>query len=304
MRKPRDSSLDWLLANAAMKLLALSAIMKVENIENGIDFPPFNIPIRRYLAGHRRAMAIVMPAMGTTASFYQPFAEELGTRGFSVLVPELPGTGESRPRPSWKVDYGYRDLVETYLPQLVKSAREIGQTVPLVLMGHSLGAHAGTLAVATASIEVDALVTIAGGNIHYLNWSGVGALKVLFAASLFSTLSRLFGQMPGQYFGFGGPQARTLIRQWSRIIFTGQYSHIYNDLKAGGSVPSLCIGYQGDELAPEESVAGLAAVLNSDIEISPVSWPGNPHSSWARNPVESVDFIENWLARNNVISQQ
>ena len=284
-------------------LLALSAIMKVENIENGIEFPPFNIPVRRYLAGHARAMAIVVPAMGTTASFYQPFAEELVTRGFSVILPELPGTGESRPRPSWKVDYGYRDLVESFLPRLVNSAREIGGDVPLVLIGHSLGAHAGTFAVATSSIEVDALVTIAGGNIHYRNWSGVGALKVLFAAILFSTLSRLFGQMPGQYFGVGGPQSRTLILQWARIIFTGKYSHIYNDLKAGGSVPALCIGYQGDELAPEKSVAGLATVLNSAIQISPVSWKGKPHSSWARNPVEPVDLIESWLARNSVVSQ-
>lgn len=183
------------------------------------------------------------------------------------MLPELPGTGGSHPRPSWKVDYGYRDLVELYLPRLVNFARKDEKHLPLVLMGHSLGAHAGALAVVTASIGVEALVSIAGGNIHYRNWSAAGALKVLFAASLFSTLARLFGQIPGQYVGFGGPQARTLIWQWSRIIFTGSYSHIYNELEAGDPLPALCIGYQGDELAPEKSVAGLAKLLNGDIEI-------------------------------------
>jgi len=64
------------------------------------------------------------------------------------------------------------------------------------------------------------------------------------------------------------------------------------------------IGYQGDELAPEKSVAGLAKLLNGDIEILPVSWKGKPHSSWARSPVESVNLIENWLARKSVISDQ
>jgi hypothetical protein len=51
-------------------------------------------------------------------------------------------------------------------------------------------------------------------------------------------------------------------------------------------------------------VAGLAKLLNGDIEILPVSWKGKPHSSWARSPVESVNLIENWLARKSVISDQ
>jgi len=51
----------------------------------------------------------------------------------------------------------------------------------MVLIGHSLGAHAGTLAVSTGSIEIDALVTIAGGNINYRNWTGAGAAKVMLA---------------------------------------------------------------------------------------------------------------------------
>jgi len=79
------------LANAVMKLLALSTIMDVEHIDNGVEFPPFKVPLTRYRAGTPRAVAIVVPAMGTAAGFYQPFAEELAARGFSVLLPELPG---------------------------------------------------------------------------------------------------------------------------------------------------------------------------------------------------------------------
>jgi len=269
--------------------------MNVENIENGFEFPPFKIPLRKYAARQARAVAILVPAMGTSASFYQPFAQELANRGFNVLLPELPGTGQSRPRPSRKVNYGYRELVETYLPAMVRLAKEAGQGVPVILIGHSLGAHAGTLAVATGSIKIDALVTIAGGNIHYRNWDGMGAVKVLLAGTLFSLLTRVFGYMPGQYFGFGGPQARTLIREWAKIIKTGRFSHIAGDPAFSHRAPTLSIGYEGDDFAPEKSVRALAGILEGDVEILAASGKGSPHSSWARNPEGTISRLERWL---------
>jgi predicted alpha/beta hydrolase len=285
------------LASALMNLLALSTIMNVEKMENGIEFPPFRIPVKQYVAGEARAVAILVPAMGTTASFYQPFAEELANRGFSVLLPELPGTGESRPRPSWKANYGYRDLVEIYLPEMVREAHKTGQGAPVVLIGHSLGAHVGTLAVATGSIDVAALVTIAGGNIHYRNWDGIGAAKVLLAGALFSFSTRVFGYMPGQYFGFGGPQARTLIREWAKIIRTGRFSHIAGESGFSGQAPTLGIGFEGDTFAPEKSVKSLARILDGEVEILAISGKGNPHSSWARNPKNTISTLDRWLQR-------
>jgi predicted alpha/beta hydrolase len=267
----------------------------METVENGIEFPPFKVPVTLFHADRLRAVAIVLPAMGTTAGFYQPFAEELARHGFSVLLPELPGTGASRPRPSWSVDYGYRDLIETYLPAIVGLAKKFGQGAPVLVIGHSLGAHAGTLAVATGSIGIDALVSIAGGNIHYRNWEGAAAVKVLLAATVFSSLTRFFGQMPGQHLGFGGPQARTLIREWAKIIRTGSFSHIADISEGLAATPMLAIGFEGDTFAPEKSVSALAGILGGDVEIMPKTWKGNPHSSWARNPVETVGGILNWL---------
>jgi len=236
-------------------------------------------------------VAIVVPAMGTTASFYQPFAEALVTSGFTVLSPELPGTGASQPRPSREIDYGYRDLVETYLPEIVDSAQQAARGAPVILIGHSLGSQIGTLAVASGTIKIDALVTIAGGNIHYRNWDGAGAAKVLFASTLFSLLTQVLGYLPGQYVGFGGPQARTLIREWSKIIRTGSFSHIADVSAYSGGTLMLAIGIEGDTFAPEKSVSTLAEILDGDVEMMPKTWKGNPHSSWARNPGEIVSRI-------------
>lgn len=246
-------------------------------------------------------MAIVVPAMGTTASFYQPFAEALTKRGFTVHSPELPGTGASRPRPSWKINYGYRDLVETYLPEIVDSAKQAANGAPVILIGHSLGSQIGTLAVASGTINIDALVTIAGGNVHYRNWDGAGAVKLLFASALFSSLTRLFGYLPGQYVGFGGPQARTLIREWSKIIRTGSFSHLVDVSAYSGGTPMLAIGIDGDTFAPERSVSTLAEILGGDVEIMPKSWKGSPHSSWARTPGEIVSRIVEWLENDIVL---
>ena len=246
-------------------------------------------------------MAIVVPAMGTSASFYQPFAEELTKRGFTVLSPELPGTGASRPRPSRKINYGYRDLLESYLPEIVNSARQTANGAPVILIGHSLGSQIGTLAVASGTIGIDALVTIAGGNIHYRNWDGAAAAKVLFASALFSSLTRVFGYLPGQYVGFGGPQARTLIREWSKIIRTGSFSHIADVSAYSGGTLMLAIGIEGDTFAPERSVSTLARILDGDVEMMPKTWKGNPHSSWARHPGEIVSRIMDWLDTPGVI---
>jgi len=287
--------------------------MNVEKIKNAVEFPPFDVPVTLYRTANPRAnpranpqanprgVAIVVPAMGTTASFYRPFAEELAGRGLSVLSGELPGTGQSRPRPSWKADYGYRDLVETYLPEIVRAARKIGQGAPLVLIGHSLGAHAGTLAVATGRVEIDALVTIAGGNIHYRNWQGAQAAKVLLASLLFSSLTFLFGQMPGRHLGFGGPQAKTLIREWAKIIRTGSFAHITDISDDTHATPTLAIGIDGDTFAPEKSISALAGMLDGEVEMMPKTWRGSPHSSWARNPVKISSRIVDWLESRSVL---
>jgi len=277
--------------------------MNVENIENLVDFPPFLIPAEHFAVAYPIALVVVLPALGTAARFYRPFAEALAARDYCVLLPELPGTGASKPKPSWQTDYGYPALVEQYLPGLVEAARRLAQGRPVVVAGHSLGAQVGMLAVVRGTADMDAMVTIAGGHIHYRNWDGAGTGKLLFAAGLASSLTWVFGHLPGQYFGFGGPQARTLMREWSRTIRSGRFPGISGTRRHPASIPSLCIGYEGDFFAPEKSVGELAGMLSGEQKIMPVEWSGNPHSSWARNPGTTVELMDKWLTKKCVIGQ-
>jgi predicted alpha/beta hydrolase len=276
--------------------------MAVEHIENLVDFPPYTTPARHYRAAQARGLVVLLPAMGVPAAFYEPFALELNRREFDALLVEIPGNGESRPRPSRRLDYGYRELLESYLPGLLESNAGQSRGRPRVLLGHSLGAQVGALAVATGSVRVDALVTVAGGHIHFRNWRGASAVKVWFGAHLFSALAAIFGHLPGQHLGFGGPQAPGLIRDWSQIILSGRFSHIVEPSEMAGSAPMLSIGIAGDDFAPQKSVAALAALMGGDVSILPKDWKGNPHSSWARCPAETVQAVVGWLAGKGLLS--
>jgi len=41
--------------------------------------------------------------------------------------------------------------------------------------------------------------------------------------------------------------------------------------------------------------------LDGEVEIMRADWPGNPHSSWARNPHKTVHLIAEWLKSKSVI---
>jgi len=274
---------------------------ETEECSNLADFPPFTIPVHWFAASRSRATILILPAMGTPAQRYRPLAEALQARAFSVLLPELPGTGASRPRPSREVDYGYGDLVGHYLPGVVAAARERAPDSPLVAFGHSLGGQIAVLAAVAGRARLDAVVTVASGHIHHRYWQGAGRAKVLFAAVLFPFLTHLFGYLPGRRVGFGGAQARTLIREWARTIRTGHYPDLGRAAE-GAASPALSIGYEGDFLAPMRSVAGLAALLGGATRKLPVNWPGPPHSAWARYPGSTVRAVEHWLEEQALVA--
>jgi len=276
---------------------------EARGIPNAVDFPPFTVPAELCEAAEPRGVFLLLPAMGTPARYYRPFAEASAALGFHCVVPELPGSGSSGPRPSRKLDYGYRDLVDRWAVPLVRLLRERYGRLPLVLLGHSLGAQVGMLATLQNRLDADALVTLAGGHIYWRHWEEEGAWRVRFVAWLVTGASYLLGYVPGQHLGLGGPQARTLMREWGWVIRTGRFDHVSDRLESAAAIPSLCLGYEGDFMAPGKSVAALAKLLGGTTEQMTVDWPGNPHASWARNPAPTLERVEEWLVARGVVSE-
>jgi len=131
-----------------------------ERIDNAADFPPFTVPATWYASTEPRAVVVMLPALGTPAAHYLAIAEALTTAGYSVLSPELPGTGTSLPRPARGVDYGYLDLTDRYLPSLVERVRDRAAGLPLLLAGHSLGAQVEALALLRGTVRASALLAL------------------------------------------------------------------------------------------------------------------------------------------------
>lgn len=262
----------------------------------------FHCPYRVYRSAVPGPVLILLPALGVTARKYENFALGLVAAGNQVLVVDWPGQGESGPRPSRQFDYGYRDLIDEFVPSLLDKAREHFPESRPVLLGHSLGGHIATLfAAANPGADV-AVVGVACGNIHYRNWTGRRRLLTPTVALTFNLLTALFGYLPGKVIGFGGHEARRLMRDWGQVAWSGNFDHLGLKLIAprNNPTPSLFIGIHGDPFTPEASTRGLAALIQERPEVrmlpSPRSVSENPHSAWLRSPASVIEAVVSELA--------
>jgi predicted alpha/beta hydrolase len=269
----------------------------------------FHCPVTLYCADSAAAHTlVVLPALGVTARKYEGLAQRLVAAGHNVLVADWPGQGESRPRPGWRFNYGYRQLVEEFLPKLLVLARRHFPQAAPVLLGHSLGGHIATLYAAANPDSPVPVVGVACGNIHYRNWQGMGRLLTPSVALLFGAIASLLGYLPGRRLGFGGQEARTLMRDWGRVAFSGRYLHLGLALApvARNRVQSLFVQMEGDHFAPPASTRGLAALIQVEPQLQELASPRppqeNPHSAWLRAPQSVVECIDGWLRRDADLS--
>ncbi|NLU78871.1 alpha/beta fold hydrolase [Micromonospora sp. HNM0581] len=233
-------------------------------------------------------VVLVVPAMGVPARYYRHFAVEMRAVGLAVAVADLRGTGESTPRPSRSCRYGYAELatdIGTVLTAL--KPRLAGRRS--LLLGHSLGGQAAVLHLALhREHEVDGLALVAVGIPYWRDFTGLRRYGVLPYARGIAATTRLLGVWPG--WGFGGRQARGVIRDWAHTARTGCFPPI-DGLDAEAAVgrirtPVLAISVDGDQYTPHPTLDRLCAKLTSArVErerFSPPPGTTVDHFTWAR----------------------
>jgi predicted alpha/beta hydrolase len=104
--------------------------------------------------------------MARRSEFYRPrgagIARFLVERGWRVVAFDFRGHGDSGPAPREGARFGYDDLVAGDLPAVHAFARSrVRRKQPVVLVGHSLGGHAGLAAQGTGLVAFDAVVAVA-----------------------------------------------------------------------------------------------------------------------------------------------
>ncbi|MEH0973703.1 alpha/beta fold hydrolase [Micromonospora sp. CPCC 205546] len=208
-------------------------------------------------------LVLITPAMGVRARYYRPFAAALRAAGLAVAVADLRGTGESTPKPSRASRYGYPELacdVGAALAAL-KTRRDGRRTL---LLGHSLGGQAALLRLAVhGEHDVDGLALVAVGVPWWRSYPGLRGYGVLPYTQGIAATARLLGVWPG--WGFGGRQARGVIRDWAYTARTGRFPHL-DGVDAEAAVrtlrtPVLAISVDDDQYTPHETVDHLCAKL-------------------------------------------
>ncbi|MFI1293610.1 alpha/beta fold hydrolase [Streptomyces sp. NPDC020792] len=252
-----------------------------------------------------RAVVLVWPALGVTASYYAPFCAALAAQGIAVVAADLRGQGNSRPRTGRAARYGYHELATRDWPALVTAARErFGADVPLFLLGHSIGGQISVLHTALGPKGVDGLVLVAAGSVDHRGFSGAARLRVLAGTQFVALVASLWGYWPGHRLGFGGRQPARLMRDWARICRTGRFMPAGADVDyeaafSAVTLPVLAISVTGDDLAPRGAVDRLCAKLPS---AAVQRWHYHPedgkrvgHVRWARSGAAVAERIADWI---------
>ncbi len=240
-------------------------------------------------------VVLIAPAMAVGSRYYRPVIEEFRRHGWDAQALTRRGFELDAPAASREHDWSYADEIDD-IAGAVSAARDAHPGRPILLLGHSLG---GQLVAGheVTQPNVDGLITVGGAFPHHRTYSYRGGGIWMFGALVIPALTTLFGYVPKP--AFGAPGARTLMREWARIVVTGRPPFPTSSKVA---TPSLVISLGDDRLAPRRAVEYFAhrmfdpaAMTRWHYATSDVA-PGdsNDHLGWARAPRGVVDHVVAW----------
>lgn len=247
-----------------------------------------------------RSSLLWLPALGVAARHYLPFAEALAARGIAVFVHEWRGNGSSNLRADRTHDWGYRELLTSDLPVSETAIEATLPGVPRILGGHSLGGQLACCRLGLAPDSAQTLWLVAGGAPYWRAFPAPTRWWLPLAYRFTPWLADRCGALPGRRIGFGGQEARGVIRDWSRSALSGRYAAAGLDIDLETAmvqvaVPVRAVVKTEDWLAPASSLHFLLSKLprSSPTIVSLGAEPGRhaDHFSWMRQPERTVGVL-------------
>ena len=170
------------------------------------------------------AALLWLPALGIAARHYLPFAEALAAHGVAVFLHEWRGHGSSDRRAGRDVDWGYRELLTIDLPASVACIDERFPNLPKIVGGHSLGAQLAACLLALQPRAAERLWLVASGSPFWRVFPRPRAWLLPLTYRFLPWLADRNGSLPGRSIGFGGKEARGVMRDWARTGLSGRYA--------------------------------------------------------------------------------
>jgi predicted alpha/beta hydrolase len=246
-----------------------------------------------------------LPALGVPARKYRHFATALAECGCRVALHEWRGQDTSNRRAGRGSDWNYACL----LADIAASRRALKQAEPAtrwLIGGHSLGAQLAALALAQVPQDYAGYVLVGSGQPWWRGFPGLHKLGLLGAIAGFHAFGALFGYFPGDRVGFGGREARSVMRDWARSAWSGDYrpEGLSTDFEQGLRAlahPALILRLASDTYAPRGSLQHLLEKLPRmkicQDEIGDAEFSGGKagHFEWMREPQPVVRRLCEWL---------
>lgn len=254
-----------------------------------------------------KAILLISPAMGVRAAYYIELAKALAGAGFVAVLMDHRGLGHSSLRASRKVDWGYEDMILQDFPVAIQRLKSAYPSLPVYLLGHSLGGQLSCLFASRFPGEIDGIILVACCSVYWKGWPGFQAPALWLTTQFYGLVTRLVGYFPGPTLKFGGLEPRTEMRDWSNQARTGRYELTGSDFDYEAALgqlrlPVCCLNIDGDRLAPASAAQHLLDKFGPGKGRTPVvigseelPREGLNHFKWAKFPDWLVKRVSDFV---------
>lgn len=253
-----------------------------------------------------QAVILLMPAMGVRAEFYRPFAQCLAQAGWHAVTADLRGIGKSSARVKDGARFGYHEMLELDWTANLQRVRERFPQLPIYLLGHSLGGQLNALYAGLRPQQIAGLIFISCGSVYYRGWPFPASLKILTMSQVVRCITEVVGYLPGKKIGFGGTEAKGVIRDWAHLARTGRFRVAgstvdYESCMRAFGKPVLAISFSDDDFAPHAATRNLlhklahAQATHLTLQPHELGLPAAGHYAWVKANQGVVERISTWL---------
>lgn len=207
------------------------------------------------------ASLLWLPALGVAAKHYLPFADALSARGIAVFLHEMRGNGSSNLRASHTVDWGYREILSDITSSDTVTQRAYYVSTRMI-GGHSIGAQFAACHLGMNPGAFQQLWLVASGSPYWRTFPAPKRYVFPFAYQFVAWLAQRRGTLPGRQLGFGGDEARSLMREWARVGLSNRYAADGLDIDLEVALSSIetevhAVLLKRDWFAPRRSMQAL-----------------------------------------------
>jgi predicted alpha/beta hydrolase len=215
------------------------------------------------------AAVLIAPAMGVAQAFYAPLAGWLAGQGFLVATFDYQGIGRSLHGRLRDVTANIFDWARDDCAAMIDELARAAPGLPLLWIGHSLGAQIVALVPAAARDRIARIVSVAAGSGYWRENTPALRRRVWWMWYVVVPLAlRLTGYFPGRRLGVVGDLPGPVMVQWRRWCLHPQYAvGVEGDAVraqfAAVTAPIVSLSFTDDEFMSARNIESLHGFYSS-----------------------------------------